>query len=115
MTLANVASVGAGLCAAGHLPAPQDPEACALLLEPQRARPQLLQSILNCPPPQRFLFSERGRLGVGRASFIHSPPSYAACLKWGWGLAGGRGGGQMADGGQDIFFSPSNTSSPLTV
>lgn len=61
MTLANVASVGAGPCAAGHLPAPQDPEACALWLEPQRARLQLLQSTLNSRlPPNVSCFLKRG-------------------------------------------------------
>lgn len=50
MTLADVASVGAGPCAAGHLPAPQDPGARALWLRPQRAKPQLPQSTPNCHP-----------------------------------------------------------------
>lgn len=77
MTLTDVASVGAGPCAAGHLPAPQDPGAGALRLSPQRARLQLPQSTLNSHPTplaQRFPFSGGRMLGVDRASFIHPPP-----------------------------------------
>lgn len=72
MTLTDVASVGAGPCAAGHLPAPQDPGAGEL-----RLSPQLPQSTLNSHPTplaQRFSFSGGRMLGVDRASFIHPPP-----------------------------------------
>ena len=63
MTIADVASVGAGPCAAGHLPAPYEPGACRLPPGPQRVRPQLWRSTMNSssPPPQSFLFSGGGR------------------------------------------------------
>ncbi|XP_072618824.1 uncharacterized protein [Vulpes vulpes] len=65
MTLADVASVGAGRCAAGHLPAPPDPGVCALRLGPQRASPQLQQNTLSSPRNgARFL---QGDVGSERA------------------------------------------------
>lgn len=59
--------------------------------------------------PRKVSCFLEGDVRTGRASFIYTSPPF----KWGWELAGGRGGGQMADGGRDILFFPSNTSSLL--
>ena len=60
------------------------------------------------PTPAKFLVFWRGTLEVVELLLSTPPP-----FKWGWELAGGRGGGQMADGGRDILFFLSNTSSLL--
>nr|XP_055170484.1 uncharacterized protein LOC129502746 [Nyctereutes procyonoides] len=77
MTLADVASVGAGRCAAGHLPAPPDPGVCALRQGPQRASPQLQQNTLSSPRNgARFL---QGDVGSGWGS--HSPLAFLPQLE----------------------------------
>lgn len=96
MTLADVASVGAGRRAAGHLPAPWDPGACALRLGPQRARPQPNKIRWTPPPPQWCSLSGGGMLGVvGFPLSTSRPPPSTPRLKW---VGAGRWEGRWTDG-----------------
>lgn len=112
MTLADVASVGAGRCAAGHLPAPRDPGVCALRQGPQRARPQRQQNTLDSPRNgARFL---EGDVRSGRLPLSTSPPPppfYCTSeVGRGWQVGGAVDRWLMVDG---IFSSSPTTPPPL--